>query len=154
MSEKIKIVVTSDHTGIDLRRAVAAHLEARGYEVQDVGPTSTESTDYPKWGEKGARVVLAGEARFGIAICGTGFGISLAANKLAGIRCVVCSEPYTAKLSRQHNNANMLAFGARVVGQDLALMIVDTFLDAEFEGGRHARRVNMISELEAGHSVC
>ncbi|MBS1168815.1 MAG: ribose 5-phosphate isomerase [Proteobacteria bacterium] len=154
MSEKIKIVTTSDHTAIDLRKAVIAHLEARGFEVQDVGPMSTESTDYPKWGEKAARVVLAGDAQLGIAICGTGFGISLAANKLAGIRCVVCSEPYTAKLSRQHNNANMLAFGARVVGVDLALMIVDEFLNAEFEGGRHARRVNMISELEAGRSVC
>lgn len=154
MSDKIKIVTTSDHTAIDLRKAVIAHLEARGYEVQDVGPMSTESTDYPKWGEKAARVVLAGGAQLGIAICGTGFGISLAANKLAGIRCVVCSEPYTAKLSRQHNNANMLAFGARVVGVDLALMIVDEFLNAEFEGGRHARRVNMISELEAGRSVC
>ncbi len=105
-------------------------------------------------GEKAARVVLAGEARFGIAICGTGFGISLAANKIAGIRCVVCSEPYTAKLSRLHNNANMLAFGARVVGQDLALMIVDEFLAAEFEGGRHARRIDQVTELEAGHSVC
>jgi ribose 5-phosphate isomerase B len=154
VSEKIKIVTTSDHTAIDLRKAVIAHLEARGFEVQDVGPMSTESTDYPKWGEKAARVVLAGEAQLGIAICGTGFGISLAANKLAGIRCVVCSEPYTAKLSRQHNNANMLAFGARVIGVDLALMIVDEFLNAEFEGGRHARRVNMISELEAGRSVC
>ena len=154
MSDKTRIVITSDHTAIDLRRAVAAHLEARGCTVEDVGPVTTESTDYPKWGEKAARVVLAGGADLGIAICGTGFGISLAANKLAGIRCVVCSEPYTAKLSRQHNNANMLAFGARVIGQDLALMIVDTFLDAEFEGGRHARRVGMISELEAGHSVC
>jgi ribose 5-phosphate isomerase B len=154
MSDKTRIVITSDHTAIDLRRAVAAHLEARGCVVEDVGPVTTESTDYPKWGEKAARVVLAGGADLGIAICGTGFGISLAANKLAGIRCVVCSEPYTAKLSRQHNNANMLAFGARVVGQDLALMIVDAFLDAEFEGGRHARRVGMISELEAGRSVC
>jgi ribose 5-phosphate isomerase B len=154
MSDKTRIVITSDHTAIDLRRAVAAHLEARGCVVEDVGPVTTESTDYPKWGEKAARVVLAGGADLGIAICGTGFGISLAANKLNGIRCVVCSEPYTAKLSRQHNNANMLAFGARVVGQDLALMIVDAFLDAEFEGGRHARRVGMISELEAGRSVC
>ena len=92
---------------------------------------------------------MAGGADFGIVICGTGFGISLAANKLKGIRCVVCSEPYTARLSRQHNNANMLAFGARVVGEDLALMIVDAFLDAEFEGGRHANRVAMIGDIEA-----
>ena len=149
-----RIVISSDHVGLGLRKAVAAHLEARGCVVEDVGPVTTESTDYPKWGEKAARVVLAGGADLGIAICGTGFGISLAANKLRGIRCVVCSEPYTARLSRQHNNANMLAFGARVVGEDLALMIVDAFLDAEFEGGRHARRVGMISELEAGRSVC
>ena len=149
MSDKTKIVITSDHTGIDLRKAVVAHLEARGFAVEDVGPTSTESTDYPKWGEKAARVVLAGGAQLGIAICGTGFGISLAANKLKGIRCVVCSEPYTAKLSRQHNNANMLAFGARVVGQDLALMIVDAFLDGVHEGGRHGRRVAMLADIEA-----
>ena len=148
MSDKTRIVITSDHTAIDLRRAVAAHLEARGCVVEDVGPVTTESTDYPKWGEKAARVVLAGGADLGIAICGTGFGISLAANKLAGIRCVVCSEPYTAKLSRQHNNANMLAFGARVVGQDLALMIVDAFLDAEFEGGRHANRIAKLMAIE------
>lgn len=154
MSDKTKIVITSDHTGIELRKVVIAHLEKKGYEVEDVGPATAESTDYPKWGEKAARIVLAGGARYGIAICGTGFGISLAANKIKGIRCVVCSEPYTAKLSRLHNNANMLAFGARVVGQDLALMIVDEFLAAEFEGGRHARRIDQVSELEAGRSVC
>ena len=149
-----RIVISSDHVGLGLRKAVAAHLEARGCVVEDVGPTSDARTDYPKWGEAAARIVRDGGADFGIVICGTGFGISLAANKLRGIRCVVCSEPYTARLSRQHNNANMLAFGARVVGQDLALMIVDAFLDAEFEGGRHARRLGMISELEAGRSVC
>ena len=149
-----RIVISSDHVGLGLRKAVAAHLEARGCVVEDVGPTSDARTDYPKWGEAAARIVRDGGADFGIVICGTGFGISLAANKLKGIRCAVCSEPYTARLSRQHNNANMLAFGARVVGQDLALMIVDEFLNAEFEGGRHARRVGMISELEAGHSVC
>ena len=154
MTGKLKIVISSDHVGIDLRKTVAAHLTALGHAVEDVGPVTAERTDYPTWGEKAARMVQAGEADFGVVICGTGFGISLAANKLKGIRCVVCSEPYTARLSRQHNNANMLAFGARVVGQDLALMIVDEFLNAEFEGGRHARRVGMISELEAGHSVC
>lgn len=154
MTGKHKIVISSDHVGVDLRKTVAAHLTALGHTVEDVGPVTAERTDYPKWGEKAARIVQAGGADFGVVICGTGFGISLAANKLKGIRCVVCSEPYTARLSRQHNNANMLAFGARVVGQDLALMIVDEFLDAEFEGGRHARRVGMISELEAGHSVC
>jgi ribose 5-phosphate isomerase B len=148
MTDKTKIVISSDHVGVDLRKVVAAHLEARGYAVEDVGPLTSERTDYPTWGEKAARIVQDGGARFGIVICGTGFGISLAANKLKGIRCVVCSEPYTAALSRQHNNANMLAFGARVVGQDLALMIVDAFLAAEFEGGRHAKRVDMIGALE------
>ena len=150
MSDKTRIVITSDHTAIDLRRAVAAHLEARGCVVEDVGPVTTESTDYPKWGEKAARVVLAGGADLGIAICGTGFGISLAANKLAGIRCVVCSEPYTAKLSRQHNNANMLAFGARVVGDELAKMITRMWLATEFEGGRHQRRVDLIETCRPG----
>ena len=141
MSDKTKIVITSDHTGIDLRKAVVAHLEARGFAVEDVGPTSTESTDYPKWGEKAARVVLAGGAQLGIAICGTGFGISLAANKLKGIRCVVCSEPYTAKLSRQHNNANVIAMGARLIGIDTAKDCLSTFLATPFDGGRHERRV-------------
>ena len=149
MSDTRRIVISSDHTAIDLRRVVAAHLEKQGYIVADVGPTSTESTDYPVWGEKAARIVQAGAADLGIVICGTGFGISLAANKLKGIRCVVCSEPYTALLSRQHNNANMLAFGARVVGQDLALMIVDSFMSGVFEGGRHARRVGLIADIEA-----
>jgi ribose 5-phosphate isomerase B len=148
MTEKTRIVISSDHTGIELRRAVAAHMAGLGYEVTDVGPLTPESTDYPVWGEKAARMVQAGEADLGVLICGTGFGISLAANKLRGIRCVVCSEPYTALLARQHNNANMLAFGARVVGQDLALMIVDTFLGGTFEGGRHARRVNLITDIE------
>ena len=144
-----RIVLSSDHVGLGLRKAVAAHLAARGYVVEDVGPTSDARTDYPKWGEAAARIVRDGGADFGIVICGTGFGISLAANKLKGIRCVVCSEPYTARLSRQHNNANMLAFGARVVGQDLALMIVDAFLDGVHEGGRHGRRVAMIADIEA-----
>ena len=148
MSEPITIVLSSDHTGLDIRKAVAAHLENRGYKVLDVGPTTAESTDYPIWGEKAARVVQKGEARFGIVICGTGFGISLSANKVRGIRCVCCSEPYTALLARQHNDANMLAFGARVVGQDLALMIVDSFLSGVFEGGRHSRRVGLVSAIE------
>lgn len=148
MSDKKRIVISSDHTGVELRHIVAAHVEKLGYEVTDVGPETTESTDYPVWGEKAGRIVQAGEADLGIIICGTGFGISLAANKLKGIRCVVCSEPYTALLARQHNNANMLAFGARVVGQDLALMIVDSFLGGVFEGGRHARRIGLIADIE------
>lgn len=153
MTEPVSIVLSSDHTGIDIRRIVAAHLEKRGYRVVDVGPGTAESTDYPIWGEKAARLVQKGEARFGIIICGTGFGISLTANKLKGIRCVVCSEPYTALLARQHNDANMLAFGARVVGQDLALMIVDHFLAGVFEGGRHARRIGLVAAIEEGEGL-
>ena len=113
------------------------------------GPQTTERTDYPTYGEAAARLVQSGSCRFGVIICGTGVGISLAANKLSGIRCVVCSEPYSAALARRHNDANMLAFGARVIGPGLALMIVQTFLETEFEGGRHQRRVDMIGEIEA-----
>ena len=153
MSDTRRIVISSDHTAIDLRRVVAAHLEKQGYIVADVGPTSTESTDYPVWGEKAARIVQAGAADLGIVICGTGFGISLAANKLKGIRCAVCSEPYTARLSRQHNNANMLAFGARVVGDELAKMITRMWLATEFEGGRHQRRVDLIESCGLAASL-
>ena len=119
-----------------------------GYEVIDLGTNSAESCDYPIYGEKVGRAVADGQADLGIAICGTGVGISLAANKVKGIRACVCSEPYTAKLSRVHNNSNVLAFGARVVGSELAKMITEAWLDAEFEGGRHERRVNMIMEIE------
>ena len=119
-----------------------------GHEVIDLGTNSTESCDYPIYGEKVGRAVASGEADLGIAICGTGLGISLAANKVKGIRACVCSEPYTARLSRLHNNANVLAFGSRVVGSELAKMIVETWLEAGFEGERHARRVQMIMDIE------
>ena len=112
-------------------------LEEKGYEVVNYGTDSHESCDYPVYGEKVGRAVAAGDVDFGIVICGTGLGISLAANKVRGIRAVVCSEPYTARLARQHNDANVLAFGARVIGIELAKMIVDEFLSAKFEGGRH-----------------
>ena len=114
----------------------------------DFGTNSAESCDYPVYGEKVARAVVSGEVDQGILICGTGLGISLAANKVKGIRAAVCSEPFTARMARQHNNCNILAFGARVVGGELAKMIVETWLDTEFEGGRHQRRVDMISAIE------
>ena len=123
-------------------------LEEKGYEVLDLGTNSTESCDYPVYGEKVGKAVAAGEAKLGIAICGTGLGISLAANKVKGIRACVCSEPYTAKLSRMHNDSNVLAFGARVIGVELAKMIVDEWLNASFEGGRHQRRVDMLMDIE------
>ncbi|MFD1191921.1 ribose 5-phosphate isomerase B [Phenylobacterium conjunctum] len=144
-----RIVLASDHAAIALRQAVAAHLAAKGFEVDDIGPTTPESVPYPHQGEAAARRVAAGEARFGIILCGTGQGIMMAANKIKGIRCGVCSDTFSARMIRQHNDANMLSIGARVVGEGLALDIVDAFVSAEFEGGRHAPRVDMIKALEA-----
>ena len=119
-----------------------------GYEVVDFGTNETASCDYPVFGEKVGRAVASGEADLGIVICGTGVGISLAANKVKGIRACVCSEPYTARLSKMHNNSNVLAFGARVVGIEMAKMITEEWLKAEYEGGRHQRRVDLITEIE------
>lgn len=144
----MKIAIGNDHSAVELKNIIAEHLKERGYEVLNLGTDSTESCDYPVYGEKVGRAVASGEADLGIAICGTGVGISLAANKVKGIRACVCSEPYTAKLSRMHNNSNVLAFGARVVGSELAKMIVDQWLDAVYEGGRHQRRVDMIHAIE------
>ena len=144
----MKIAIGNDHTAVDLKNTISDYLKELGYEVINLGTDSRESCDYPIYGEKVGRAVADGEADLGIAICGTGGGISLAANKVKGIRACVCSEPYTAKLSRMHNNSNVLAFGARVVGDELAKMIVKEWLDAEFEGGRHQRRVDMIMEIE------
>ena len=144
----MKIAIGNDHTAVDLKNTISDYLKELGYEVINLGTDSRESCDYPIYGEKVGRAVADGEADLGIAICGTGVGISLAANKVKGIRACVCSEPYTAKLSREHNNTNVLAFGARVVGSELAKMITEAWLDAEFQGGRHARRVGMIMEIE------
>ena len=137
-----------DHGGYELMQEVKKHLENRGIAYHDFGCSSTESVDYPIYGKKVAEAVARGEFEKGILICGTGIGISIAANKVKGIRACVCSEPYTAKLSRMHNNSNILAFGARVVGSELAKMIVDEWLNASFEGGRHQRRVDMIMDIE------
>ena len=145
----MKIVVANDHAAVDLKWEIVEHLKSRGIEVVNLGTDKKESFPYPVSGYRAAKMVAGGEADLGILICGTGVGISLAANKVHGIRCCVCSEPYTARLSRQHNNTNMLAFGARVVGPDLAKMMVDEWLDAEFMGGRHQTRVDMIMEVEA-----
>ena len=144
----MKIEIVNYHTALYLKNSISDYLKELGYEVINLGTDSRESCDYPIYGEKVGRAVADGEADLGIAICGTGVGISLAANKVKGIRACVCSEPYTAKLSRMHNNSNVLAFGARVVGDELAKMIVKEWLDAEFEGGRHQRRVDMIMEIE------
>ena len=144
----MRIAIGNDHTAVALKNIIVDYLVELGYDVINLGTDSRESCDYPVYGEKVGRAVADGQADLGIAICGTGVGISLAANKVKGVRACVCSEPYTAKLSRMHNNSNVLAFGARVVGDELAKMIVKEWLDAEFEGGRHQRRVDMLMEIE------
>ncbi|MBV7378716.1 ribose 5-phosphate isomerase B [Maritimibacter dapengensis] len=143
-----RIVMSSDHAAIELRQAIAAHITAKGHTVEDIGPTTPESTHYPMHGEAAARKVADGEADLGIILCGTGQGIMMAANKVNGVRCGVCMDPFSARMIRQHNDANILSLGARVVGEGLALDIVDAFLEAEFEGGRHATRVDMIKAIE------
>ncbi len=149
MTDVKRIVLSSDHAAIELRQKIADHIKALGFEPVDIGPTTPESTHYPKHGEAAANLVAKGEADLGIVLCGTGQGIMMAANKVKGIRCGVCSETFSAKMIRAHNNANMLSIGARVTGQDLAIEIVDAFLTTEFEGGRHGTRVDMITEIEA-----
>lgn len=145
----MKIGIANDHTALEMKKDIIAYLESKGHEIVDYGTDSTESTDYPIWGEKVANAVAGGEVEKGIAICGTGLGISLACNKVNGIRACVCSEPYTARYSRLHNNCNIICFGARVIGIEMAKMIVDEFFETEFEGGRHQRRVDMIMDIEA-----
>lgn len=148
MTASKRIALSSDHAAIELRKAVAAHIEAQGWEVEDIGPQTPESTHYPKHGAAAAQLVASGDCALGIVLCGTGQGIMMAANKVKGIRCGVCSDTFSAKMIRAHNNANMLSIGARVVGEGLALEIVDAFLGTEFEGGRHGTRVDMIKALE------
>lgn len=144
----MKIAMGNDHTAVELKKIIKEFVESKGYEVVDLGTNSPESCDYPVYGEKVGRAVANGEADLGIAICGTGVGISLACNKVRGIRACVCSEPYTARLSRMHNNSNVLCFGARVIGVEMAKMITEEWLNASYEGGRHERRVNMITDIE------
>lgn len=146
----MKIAIGSDHVGSELKPLIIEHLKSKGHEVYDFGTYTAESTDYPIYGIKVGEVVAQGDYDQGILICGTGIGISLAANKVKGIRACACSEPYSAQMARRHNNANVLCFGARVVGSEMAKMIVDAWLEAEFEGGRHARRVKEIVNYENG----
>ena len=144
----MKIAIGNDHVAVEMKREITEYLQSLGHEVVNYGTDSSDRCDYPVYGEKVARAVAGGEAERGILICGTGVGISLAANRVRGIRAVVCSEPYSAALSRQHNNTNILAFGARVIGIELAKLIVKSWLDAEFEGGRHENRVRMLDEIK------
>ena len=142
------IAIASDHGGYDLKERVKKYLEEKNIPYQDMGCDSKASCDYPVFGHAAARAVADGTCEKGIVICTTGIGVSITANKVKGIRAVVCSEPYSAKLSRQHNNTNILAFGARVIGNEMAKMIVDEWLDNEYEGGRNQRRVDMIFDIE------
>ena len=139
-----QIAIGCDHVGFELKTHIIEHLQSKGYSIKDFGTHNTERTDYPLYAKAVSDAVTNGECEKGILVCGTGIGISIAANKVKGVRAVVCSEPYSALLSRQHNDTNVLALGSRVVGRDLALMITDIWLDGEFEGGRHQRRVDML----------
>ena len=144
----MKLAIGNDHVAVDMKNEIKAYLEEKGIGVINIGTDSTERFNYPVSGYKVAKLVQSGEADGGVLICGTGVGISLAANKVHGIRACVCSEPYTARLSKQHNNSNIIAFGARVIGIETAKMIVDEWLAAEYEGGRHQTRIDMLKEIE------
>ncbi|HIU88169.1 MAG TPA: ribose 5-phosphate isomerase B [Candidatus Avilachnospira avistercoris] len=144
----MKIAIGNDHAATDMKNEIMQHLKDRGCEVINMGTDGYDSVDYPDYARKVCDAVNAGEADLGVAICGTGVGISIACNKIDGIRACCCSEPFSAKLSRQHNDTNVLCFGARVVGPELAKMIVDEWLDAEFMGGRHQLRVDKIMALQ------
>ena len=144
----MKLAIGNDHVAVEMKKEIREYLEGKGYEVINVGTDSSERFNYPVYGYKVARMVADGEVDGGILICGTGVGISLSANKVHGIRACVCSDPYTAKLSKQHNNTNIIAFGARVIGIETAKMIVDEWLNARYEGGRHQIRIDMIKEIE------
>jgi len=143
----MKIALAGDHGGFGLKEQVKEHLLRKGYEILDLGTNSVESCDYPYYGKACGEAVMNGEVDRGIVICGTGIGISIAANKVKGIRCALCTEPYTAEMTRRHNDSNVLALGGRILGRDLAIAIVDTWLTTEFEGGRHQRRVDMLKNF-------
>lgn len=147
------IAVASDHVGLSLKAAVIEQLSELGMEYKDFGTFSTERCNYPEYALLAAKAVQSGECECGVILCGTGVGMSIAANKVKGIRCVVCSEPYSALLSRQHNDTNVLAMGSRVVGADLAKMILKAWLSGEYEGGRHAVRVDEIHFIEVNDSL-
>jgi len=144
----MKIAIGSDHGGVNLKKDIIKHLQEKGIEVKDFGTYTEESCDYPQYGQKVAEEVVAKKYDFGIVICGTGIGISISANKVPGARAALCHDTFSAHATREHNNANILALGARVTGPGLALDIVDTFLESKFEGGRHERRIDKITEIE------
>ena len=142
------LAIGSDHGGYALKQEIMEHLHSRGVKFKDYGTFSAESCDYPQFGAAVGRAVADGECQMGIIICGTGIGISISANKIRGVRAALCTDCFMAEMARRHNDANILALGARVVGSGLALKIVDTFLDSSFDGGRHERRVRQMMNLE------
>ena len=144
----MKIAIGNDHAAVELKKTIMEYVESLGHEVTNLGTDTNESCDYPVYGEKVANAVASGEYDCGILICGTGVGISISANKVNGIRAAVCSDTATARLVKQHNNANIIAFGERIVGVELAKDIVKAYLEAEFEGGRHEERIKLINEIE------
>ena len=144
----MKIAVACDHGGLTLKNTLLKYLNSKGYEVKDFGTCTEDSCDYPDYALPAAEAVARGECERGILICSTGIGISIAANKVKGIRCAHCHDTYSAKYTRLHNDANMLAFGQKIIGEGLMLEIVDVFLNTGFEGGRHQRRVDKISAIE------
>ena len=144
----MKIVIGSDHAAYELKEAIKEKLIGEGHEVIDVGCDSTESVDYPKYGHAVGRTVASGEAERGIAVCGSGIGISIACNKVPGIRAALCTSVEMAEMCRRHNNANVVCMGARMISQDLAFEIVDKWMTTEFEGGKHLRRINEIEDLD------
>lgn len=144
------IALGSDHAGLPLKKEIMDLLDGMGLTYKDYGTYTTDSCDYAVFAQRAASAVASGECERGIICCGTGIGISIAANKVEGIRCACCSDCYSAKMTRMHNDANMLAMGARVVGTDLARMIAEIFLTTEFEGGRHQRRIDQIAAIENG----
>jgi ribose 5-phosphate isomerase B len=145
----MKIVLACDHGGYELKEKIKKHLVESDNSVVDIGTYNDDSVDYPDYGKRAAEMVASKEVDKGIVICGTGIGISIAANKVNGIRCALCTNEFMAKMSRLHNDANMLAMGNRVIGVGVALDIVDVWLSTDFEGGRHERRVNKLMEIEA-----
>ena len=144
----MKIALGSDHGGYELKKIIKEHLLDNGHEIIDYGTESSKSVDYPEYGFKVGQAVIAKTAELGLVICGTGIGISISANKVKGIRAALCTDSYMARMAREHNNANILALGARVIGPGLALDIVDAFLSTPFSGQRHSKRVEMITEFE------
>ncbi len=146
------IGIGNDHTAVDLKQIIISHLQSKGHTVTDYGTASRDSSNYPIYGARVAKAVAAGKVELGIVICGTGIGIGLAANRVPGIRCAICSDPFSARMARMHNNCNMIAFGARVVGSEVAKMLVDEWLDSTYET-RHQTRLDMLDQIANGEEI-